>query len=340
MEITEQHLNILVQSSDYYAPIAGVMLTSLFENNKDIEKITVYLMTGDMSEKNRTRFQALAEQYRRTIKFIDAAKIDSFLDDHQLPKYRNSYAAYYKMFALEMIEDKLDRLIYLDADMVVTGSLIELITYDLGANTLGMCLDTVQLKYKKMIKCNSQFFYNTGMIVFDVKKWRETRCMNRIIEHITQVHAAYPVVDQDLMNIVFSNQITTIPLKYNCITPIFVYRDYNFLTQVFGTENYYSEKEVAAARDNPIILHFLPIFGLRPWYQTECPECPNKDLWNKYREISLWSGFTFPKQDVSTLFKIQRFLFRYLPHNLFATINRNCIYAIVKRKAKKMGIKM
>ena len=67
-------LNILVQSSNYYAPMAGVMLTSLFENNQNITNINVYLLTSDMSQKNRDRFLALAEQYHRIVRFLDANK--------------------------------------------------------------------------------------------------------------------------------------------------------------------------------------------------------------------------------------------------------------------------
>lgn len=36
-------LNILYQSNDNYAPITGVSMTSLFENNKKLDEINIYL---------------------------------------------------------------------------------------------------------------------------------------------------------------------------------------------------------------------------------------------------------------------------------------------------------
>lgn len=331
----EQNLNILVQSSEYYAPFAGVMLTSLFENNKDISCITVYLMTSDMSEKNRERFQTLAAQYQRTIKFIETKEIDEFLRSNRVPKYNGAYAPYYKIFALSVIEDELDRLIYLDSDMVVTGSLSELLAWDLGQNALGMCIDAIPSRYKKTIKCNSKFYYNTGMIVFDAKKWKESDETSKIISHMKNVRAAYPVVDQDLLNIIFSNQIATVPQKYNFNSGILAYKSYNFWLQAYGIENYYSEEEFLIAKQNPIVLHCMGTFGMRPWCIGEHPA---KEIWDQYMSISPWNDFISTKNKVSAVNKVQYVLFKHMPQRIFAAMNRFCFYFSWWKKARKLGL--
>ena len=43
-------LNVLYGCDDNYAPYTGVSLLSLFENNKDIEEITIYLAAMNFSE--------------------------------------------------------------------------------------------------------------------------------------------------------------------------------------------------------------------------------------------------------------------------------------------------
>ena len=45
-------LNVLYGCDDNYAPYTGVSLLSLFENNKDIEEITIYLASMNFSEVN------------------------------------------------------------------------------------------------------------------------------------------------------------------------------------------------------------------------------------------------------------------------------------------------
>jgi len=331
----DQQLNVLVQSSEYYAPFAGVMLTSLFENNQNINQINVYLMTSDMSEKNRERFRSLAEQYRREIKFIDTKEIDCFLEDNQVPRYRGAYVTYYKVFALSVIKDAIDRLIYLDSDMVINGSLADLVACKLGGHMLGMCYDALPAKYKKLIGSKSKGYYNAGMIVFDVKKWKEFGGADKLIKHMTTVHAAYPLVDQDLLNVVFSGQIAVIPLKYNCYSVLFVYKDYKFWEKAYGFANYYSEEEVMSAKQDPVILHCIEAFGLRPWHKGEHPY---KEIWSKYLRSSPWNDFSFLAPNAPIMNKVQHFLFKTMPKKLFAVVNRTSVYFVLFCKARKCGL--
>ena len=329
-----QCLNILAQSSDYYAPFAGVMLTSLFENNKDIEHISVYLVTTDMSENNKKRFQCLSKQYKRTIKFIDAKKMDCFLTKNQVPKYHDSYAAYYKMFALSMIEDSIERLVYLDSDIIINGSLEKLITEDLDGKTLGMVIDPSPEEYKKIIKVNSRYYYNTGVIIFDVKKWNDLECEKQVVEYIKERQVIYPIADQDIVNVVFQDEISTIPLKYNFPTGALIFKEFNFFKKAYGVRNYYSEEEFIQVQKKPTVIHYLGPFGTKPWLNMNLSSqyWPAKNLWRKIYSKSLWNDFPCIQQKMSFINRIQFTLFRMLPNNLFSIIHRNCIYLIWKHK--------
>ena len=331
----EERLNILCQSSDYYAPFAGVMLTSLFENNKDMKQITVYLMTADMSEKNRGRFILLAKQYQREIKFLDTVKIDQILKSNCVPKYRNSYATYYKIFALSIIEDDIDRLIYLDSDMLVEGQLSELISWKLGDNALGMCIEAAPVKYRKIIQCDSETYYNAGMILFDVKKWIKRNSMKKVIDHITNIHSSYPFADQDLLNIVFRGCISTIPQKYNVNSGILIYKDYRWWKESYGIQDYYSEKEFNLAKEHPIVLHCMATFGMRPWFIGNHPA---QNVWVNYMKSSPWNDFAMISNKCSIVNGIQLFLFKNISKRLFAFINRNCFYLTWRREARRLGI--
>lgn len=330
----DRHLNVLVQSDEKYAPFAGVMLTSLFKNNQDIGQITVYLMTSDMSKKNRDRFQILAEQYHREIKFVDSKEIDSLMEAYHAPRWRGSYTAYYRLFALSIIEDEIDRLVYLDADMVVIGSLSELITCDLGDNILGMCLEIAGI-HAKLIKSDSKYYYNSGMVVFDVKKWIECRGTDRVIEHMNNVHAAYPYPDQDMINLLFSKSIATMSPKYNFFPTAYAFEDPNIWKDAYGGSNYYLEKEVMSAKQSPVILHCLRVFGLRPWDEGKHPY---KDVWNKYKSISPWADFIFVKYNLPFMYKMQKILYKVLPVRVYAIVNKTMYNMVNMLEAKKCGL--
>ena len=315
----------------------GGLLTSLFENNQDITNINVYLLTSDMSQKNRDRFLALAEQYHRTIKFLDANKIYKFCEENDLHKYHGSYAPYYKIFALSVIEEDIDRLVYLDSDMIVTGSLKYLINVDLNNNILGMCIDTVSETHKKLIGVSSTYYYNTGMIVFDVKKWLEEKCMDRFVYHITNVQANYPLSEQDIVNVILGTQIQKLPLKYNFFTELLLYNNCDFVKNVVGIKHFYSEDEFIDGQKNAVIWHCFGWMCLRPW--VENTDHPAKELWNSYIQKSLWNDFVPIKQKKAFPFKVQTFLYKHLPNNIYAFVYRNISFCLQKRRVKKFGIK-
>lgn len=54
-------LNILYQSNDYYAPITGVSMTSLMENNKDIDELNFYILDDKISDNNKNKMKQICQ---------------------------------------------------------------------------------------------------------------------------------------------------------------------------------------------------------------------------------------------------------------------------------------
>lgn len=331
----EQNLNILVQSSEQYAPFAGVMITSLFENNKDIGNITVYLVTSDMQENNRRRFLTQAAQYHRVIKFLDSTKIDDFIKKNNAPQHNGSYAAYYKLFAISLIEDDIDRLIYLDSDLIINDSLLYLINLEFDNNVIAMSLDAMLSEYRQMINLHSANYYNTGVIVFDIKRWKSEKWIDKIIQHMTFIHASYPLTDQDILNLTLCGKIKTLPLTYNFNSGIWHYNDYHFFAASYGLKDYYSETEFIETHQKPIILHCMNTFGTRPWYRGDHAA---KEVWSKYLKISLWNDYVYQTRRVSLLDKVQRFLFKFAPHWFFALIHRECLKVSLRKQIHDLKV--
>ena len=71
---TMKKLDILYLTDNNYATFAGVSITSLFMNNKNIDKITVYLIDDNISDENKKLFCQLAHDFNREIIFLDLTK--------------------------------------------------------------------------------------------------------------------------------------------------------------------------------------------------------------------------------------------------------------------------
>ena len=68
-------INILYQFNEKYVPYAGVSITSLLENNKDADDITIYLLGEDISDESKEKLINQIEIYGCKGVFIDATEV-------------------------------------------------------------------------------------------------------------------------------------------------------------------------------------------------------------------------------------------------------------------------
>lgn len=330
-------LNILMQSSDFYCPFAGVAMESLFENNTDIESLTVYLISDNISDKNLEKINLLSQRFGRKIVIIDGNKISSMLSERDCPKYNNSYATYYKLLVAQFINDNIDRLLYLDSDLIIDGSLKELICLDMQESVLAMAIDVVSENHKRNINCSERNYFNAGVILFDFVKWKSEGYADKILDHFANIHADYPLVDQDILNIIMKGKICCMELKYNFNADFYLYKNYNMVKKVYGVELYYSEEDFYKALNEPVVYHCMATVTSRPWYSGSKHSMVEK--WDRYLLRSPWKDFKKPVDNRSFVFKVQGALYFILPRRAFAFINRNVTAFIQNRRAAKSKVR-
>ena len=63
-------MDVVYHSSDSFAAVTGVSITSLFENNKSADTINVWLIEHDITQENKDNLVKIANKYERKIYFI------------------------------------------------------------------------------------------------------------------------------------------------------------------------------------------------------------------------------------------------------------------------------
>ena len=56
----DKNLHVVYASDDRFAEILGVSLTSLYESNKSMEQIHVYVLDSKISEENKKKLKSLS----------------------------------------------------------------------------------------------------------------------------------------------------------------------------------------------------------------------------------------------------------------------------------------
>lgn len=334
-----QRINILYQSSGTYAPVMGISLTSLFENNKHVKELNVYIVDGGIGEADKNRIRELSVKYQRTIIFIAGDRIDKTLSDRGVAKWRNSYAMYYKLYALDLIETPIERLLAIDADTIIDKPIDPLFFADLDGKTLGMVQDFMPFNYMEKIGMNKkETYYNSGVVLFDVDKWKRRKCQDKLEIFLKGNLNNILYADQDAISIVLQSEIKKFPIIYNYFT-IFssiceclsfnletVYKLYD----ISKLNCFYTVDEMRKAETDAIIYHYEggTVVG-RPWEHGE--QYGIFAIWDKYKMISPWKDMNMSNSQTKEYHIIERKLSKILPKPLFLAIYKMAYDAYWKR---------
>lgn len=318
-------VNVLYQTDDNYAFMAGVSIASLVSNASDSISYNIYYLDGGLSDDSKEKMNSIIEGHEKNIKltFLDAQFCIDTVKSWKVPDHRGSFVTYYKLLLNHYFEGTdIDTIIHIGADTIITGDLSGLCDFDFKGKPFAMNPYGYNFFERHIPKdCN---YCIAEMIYFNLPIWRQMRCEERLRAHIEQIGEIYGGKDQGLLNVEFKGEFGYLPLEYNIygITTAFSQKH----QRAFISKNAATDDEVVKAYKKPEIIHIPRTFLYRP--NEENNYDPNNELWWKYCQKSPWKDMKPMKQleELGVIEKIMRFLWIYGPKSL-----KECIY-IYSRK--------
>jgi len=212
-------LNYLYCLDEGYNFQALNSINSLLENSS--KKINLYII-----HKNSLTFEKLLNKVPN-FNQINSLNIYDFSNENiSFPNLKGAHvseATYYRMFIDEYIPDKVDYLIYLDADIICLNDPCETIEKEisimksdntpLGAKTEGTRENSSELFEQLGLKNDNHF--NAGMIIIDFHKWKFNNIKTKLLKKMDERKNKIIYWDQDLLNIVFDDNYTKINNNLN-----------------------------------------------------------------------------------------------------------------------------
>src|SRR5262249_47669725 len=135
----ELALSVVTQSDEHYVQHLSVMLISLFENNRHCTVNAFIMIPNDMQECVLDKIRHSIPQFSRNLHFLKASP--RLVSNLKVFGHVTS-AAYYRLFMGELLPDDLQKIIYLDPDILVRGRLDELWNFNLGNSIVGAVTDS------------------------------------------------------------------------------------------------------------------------------------------------------------------------------------------------------
>ena len=215
-------MNILVSCDTNYIKPLKTMFYSLFLTNKT--NIDIYIMHSSISDENIKLLEDFVkEQSNNKSRLINVRVEDEF--SGALTTFYYTSEMYYRLLAYKYLPEDLDRVLYLDPDILVLNSLETLYESDFCDNLFMAAIHTiptVQSANKARLKVTSEKsdivnYYNSGILMINLARARQNSYEDKIVKYINSTpKAGLMMPDQDLLNVVFRKEIRGISeLKYN-----------------------------------------------------------------------------------------------------------------------------
>ena len=213
-----------------YSKFIGTSMASVFENT--VEDVTVHILHDNtLTVKNRDKFIYLTAKYGRKLELYNvetlaADSLKKFKDS--LPSgFGMSYsiAAIYRLLMPELIPQSIEKIIYLDADILVNLDIDELWQTDLSQQPIAVIPEILiddgfhQSKLQKHLITSGlvreEDYFNSGVLLLDLKYLHDNE--NVLLDGFNFVceHPKCKLFDQDILNYCFASRSVKLPAKFD-----------------------------------------------------------------------------------------------------------------------------
>jgi lipopolysaccharide biosynthesis glycosyltransferase len=335
-------LNVLYGSSDYYAHITGISIVSLFENNKDIDRIRVFLVDYGISDKNKTLLLEISERYRREIIFIN--ENPEFIKESTvgfLPVSKKWFG-FWGVSCLCFLPDDIEYLLFLDSDIVITDSVRDLFKIDMENKLVAGVISPWQNELVSLLDYSSdEYAINLGVLYFNLKLARKQNIIAdfcREIANRSKIDVAlHPSFVDGVFGKIVKNQFKPLHCSYNLTSEVtrtltlykknchidFVFRDIGMREEEFD--------DYRDAIKKPVIIHYVGSNECgRPW-EKHCTH-PLRKFYERYKDLSLWNNVPYYSTSAKPLSVLLYRIERFLPEDMAFYFRYKLLREVVGKK--------
>ena len=308
--------HIVYASDDGFAEILGVSLVSLFENSGDMKEIRVYILDSGISKHNRERIEEVCARYKRSLPvWLKARNIAEDLG-MRVAAERGSLSQFARLFVASDLPADLERVRYLDCDIIFCQSVSLLWNLDMHGKTIAALNDAFSRQYRANINLEPEdVMFNSGVMLIDLGCWKQQRVEERLLKFIAMKQGQIQQGDQGALNAVLSDDVYCFNPRFNSVTIFYDFTYHELYVYRKPAGKYYTEAEIKEATEHPVIIHFTTSFlSRRPWVK----DCHHRycELWRCYKAGSPWRDEPL-REDTRPAWKLRGIrIFKKLPRGL------------------------
>lgn len=203
-------MNILVTIDANYLKPLQVMLHSLFFNNPD-ERFSVYLLHSGLEKPVLDTLESGITA--RGSRFFPLRVEDDCFGTAPLLFYYPK-EMYFRLLACRLLPDSLDRVLYLDPDLLILNPVRALYETDMENALYGAAyhnkLSIRSINKLRLYPYEIEAYYNSGVLLMNLERQRREVNEAEIFRFIEENRAKLVMPDQDILNSLYAKRICTL----------------------------------------------------------------------------------------------------------------------------------
>ncbi|MCK3936674.1 SP_1767 family glycosyltransferase [Streptococcus suis] len=210
-------LDIAFSVNNRYAQYLGATILSILAHHPK-EEVRVHILYKEIAQSILQDLGNLAQQTPNLELHFHLLEDQQFsaipIRTEQFP-----IESFSRFLLPELLAD-LDRILYLDVDILVHGNLMELFQTDLEEYELGAIVEADIFKYYQWYLDSLGFgpndaYFSSGVLLMDLDKMRQNGTTNQLIAMALEKAQDYNFPDQDILNLYYKGNFKQLSPAYN-----------------------------------------------------------------------------------------------------------------------------
>jgi lipopolysaccharide biosynthesis glycosyltransferase len=212
-------MNIASVSDSQYALCATITFLSIVSNTKAFVRFFL-IDVGIPEPKKRMIQNTLAKYSNCSLEFIPVNEVMfAKIADMRLREHTHITKAAYAKLLFQYLLPDLDKVLYVDGDILATDDFADIYATDISACFLAACPDwggDIKGSAKARLRLSdSARYFNSGLMLINLKKWREANVFPYFKAWYRQFHYLMLLHDQEVLNGVFADKVRILDARWN-----------------------------------------------------------------------------------------------------------------------------
>lgn len=238
-------MNILIAINEKYIEPAKTMLYSLACQHD--EQIVVYLLQSSISSEKLKDFGEFL--HLKCHGELNTITIDKILFAN-VPKQKwLTEETYYRLIAFALMPENIERVLWLDGDIIVKGNIIDFYNQDFAGQYIVACSEDTKKHHKRLGLSEQHRYFNAGVVLYNMTAIRQDFMVQDIFDCIDKHKNHLDLLDQDILNVLFDSK-----------TKYMNAHIYNNATLGFNILGKLKMREI---HENAHVIHYIG--AMKPW---------------------------------------------------------------------------